>query len=94
MTQDITNKTLQWARYELAAREAEQEPYGTAGETQKTTVAGYEPVARGPGVVNGAASSSREQAKRILEELTPLFAEQARIKRWSNMRPGKEPRLI
>ncbi len=59
MTQEITNKALQWAY--LSQRENPED---------------------------------REQAKRILEELIPLFAEEARIKRWSNMRPGKEPRML
>ncbi len=94
MTQEITNKALQWARYELAAREAEDEELGKAegvgslSDSRLTTSPG------GAEANIDRPTNPREAANSILEELTPLFAEQARIRRWNEMRPGKEPRLI
>ncbi len=126
MTQEITNKALQWARYELAAREAEEVELAEtqhgldvpSRKAERESVAkgvlgvsatggavqggNTHPAPRGHSDVSGAGTQalpsqlnpSREAANSILEELTPLFAEQARIRRWNEMRPGKEPRLI
>lgn len=94
MTNDhIEEMARTWARYELAAREAEEESR-TIAETALRVSGGVNTSLTG---VEGDIDRSpipREAANSILEELTPLFAEEARIKRWNEMRPGKEPRVI
>jgi hypothetical protein len=91
----------EWARLELAARDAEDEI------SQPRTMANGE-VAGAPEFESRQVeapvaqwsepreklSSPRAAANSLISLITPIFQEQARVRHWENMRPGKEPRLI